>query len=81
MTSGKIEQSRTRAAARHTQTLSSIMTLSKEFADSTSMHGIKYIAQENTSLLERYGEFFFFSLGTQLLYALLKYGTQFILLC
>jgi len=60
MTSGKIEQSRTRAAARHPQTLSPLMTLSKEFADSTSMHGIKYIAQENASLLERYGEFFFF---------------------
>lgn len=32
---------------------SSIMALSKEFADSTSMHGLRFISRDDASLPER----------------------------
>jgi len=53
MASGKTKKKRSRRAVSRSQTLSSVMALSKEFASSTSMHGIKYIAQENATILER----------------------------
>lgn len=36
--------------------LYSMKKLSKEFADNTSMHGLKFIAQDEATLAERYSK-------------------------